>query len=83
MQTFRPDALSELELHSVQAEFVSYQNRPTVRLIDPDMASEEERIAILPGLSFKNGIIETEIAGRPRADAPMDMRGFVGIAFRV
>jgi hypothetical protein len=83
METFRPDSVSGLELQSVQAELVSYHDRPALRLLEPDMESEEERIAILPGLRFKNGIIETEIVGCLRADAPMDMRGFVGIAFRV
>jgi len=44
---------------------------------------EEQNIAILSDSTFKDGIIETAIAGSPRPDAPMDMRGFVGIAFRV
>lgn len=83
MQTFRAESLSDLELHDVQAELVSYQNRPALRLIEPDMASETPRMAILPGLRFMNGMIETLIVGALRADAPMDMRGFVGIAFRV
>jgi len=47
------------------------------------MMSNEESIAILTDLNFKNGMIEAEVAGSPRLDAPMDMRGFVGIAFRV
>jgi hypothetical protein len=42
-----------------------------------------EAIAILAGSDFKDGVIETQIAGLPRKDAPQDMRGFVGIAFRV
>lgn len=83
MQVFHPDSLSNLELHGVQAEFVSYHDRPALQLIEPDMESEHERIAVLPGLHFKNGIIETEVVGCLRADAPIDMRGFVGIAFRV
>jgi hypothetical protein len=32
---------------------------------------------------FHNGTIEIEVAGKPRAGAPADARGFVGIAFRV
>ena len=47
------------------------------------MMSDEPTLAILTDSKFKDGIIETAIAGSPRADAPMDMRGFVGIAFRV
>ena len=40
-------------------------------------------MAILKGSDFKDGVIETEIAGMPRAGAPPDIRGFLGIAFRV
>lgn len=83
MQAFHPDSLSNLESYNVQPELFSYLNRPALRLIEQDMTSEGPRIAILSGLHFRDGILETEIAGKPRADAPMDMRGFVGIAFRV
>jgi hypothetical protein len=51
--------------------------------MEQDMMSAEQNIAILSDSNFMNGVIETEIAGSPRPDAPMDMRGFVGIAFRV
>lgn len=40
-------------------------------------------VAILANSQFKDGIIETEIAGAPLPDAPPEMRGFIGIAFRV
>ncbi len=53
------NALSELQLHNVHAESVTYNGRQAMRLI------------------------EIEIAGSPRANAPDAMRGFVGIAFRV
>ena len=42
-----------------------------------------DAIAILSDSDFKDGVIEAEIAGVPRKDAPQDMRGFVGIAFHV
>ena len=83
MQTYDLESLSDLELRNIHSEFVTYRNRPAIRLIEEDMMSEKQSIAILKDLSFKDGIIETEIAGSPRPDAPMDMRGFVGIAFRV
>jgi len=40
-------------------------------------------IVVLPGTSFHNGTIEVDLAGKPRAGAPSDARGFVGLAFRV
>jgi hypothetical protein len=54
------NSLSNLELHSIQAERVSYLNRPALRLMKPDMESEEQRIAILSDLTFKKGTPETE-----------------------
>jgi hypothetical protein len=81
LQTFLLDSMSGLELIHVEAERATYQGRQAVRMIEqgePDCA-----IAILSASDFMDGVIETEIAGMPRRDAPQDMRGFVGIAFRV
>ena len=80
-RTFPLSALSELELHNVQAELVTYRGRQSVRVTE--QGETMSAIAILSGSDFKDGVIETEIAGAPRSDAPQDMRGFVGIAFRV
>lgn len=83
MQTVNLEALSNLELHNVETRLVTYQGRPAIRISEQDMMNAEQNIAILSGSNFRNGVIETEIAGSPRPDAPLDMRGFVGIAFRV
>jgi len=74
-------SLAELELQSVKVEIVIYRDRQAVRLVEQEEATAT--IAILSGSDFKDGVIEAEIAGVPRRDAPRDMRGFVGIAFRV
>jgi len=78
-----PLALDDLDLHNVSAEIVTYQNRPALRLVETDADDEGHAMAIFRGSIFKNGVLETEIAGDRRPDAPNDMRGFVGIAFRV
>ncbi len=83
MRTFYLESLANLELHNVDAELVTYRGKPAMKLIEQDVMSDEQSIAILPDSNFKDGSIETEIAGSPRADALMGMRGFVGIAFRV
>ncbi len=36
-----------------------------------------------PASDFRDGVIETEVVGTLRPDAPPQMRGFVGVAFRV
>jgi hypothetical protein len=81
-RVFPLNRLSDLQLINLQAEIVSYQERPALRLIQLDMASEQESVAILQNSDFKNGVIATEIAGTPRPDAFAEARGFVGIAFR-
>jgi hypothetical protein len=83
MQTFRLESLSRLELCNVVAERTQYRGRAALRLIEHTMRSDEPTLAIVIDSKFKDGIIETAIAGSPRADAPMDMRGFVRIGFRV
>ena len=82
-QSFPLDSPSELEMLNLKAELVTYRGRAALRLIEDDVTSEEPGIAILSDSNFKDGVIETEIAGSPRADAPSDARGFVGIAFHV
>jgi hypothetical protein len=79
------DSLADLELHNVHADHVTYQGRAALRLIETDTRGEgnKEAIAILSNSQFKDGVIETEIVGCLRLDAPQEMRGFVGIAFRV
>jgi hypothetical protein len=80
-RTFSLTSLSDLELHNVEAQLVDYRGRRAVRLVEKeDVAST---IAILSGSDFRDGVIETEIAGVLRPGAPQEMRGFVGIAFRV
>ena len=81
VSTFRLNSLSGLELHNVEAKLVTYRGRQAVRLVEQDEPTIA--IAILSHSDFKDGVIEAEIAGSPRKDAPQEMRGFVGIAFRV
>ena len=83
LRTFPLNSISELELQHVKAELVTYRGRRAVRLVEQEEPTTEHAIAILSGSDFKDGVIEVEIAGAPRKDAPQDMRGFVGIAFRV
>jgi hypothetical protein len=45
--------------------------------------SQFERLAVIEGTDFANGVIEAEISGAPAPNAPEGARGFVGIAFRV
>jgi hypothetical protein len=83
-RTFLLSSLSEVELRHVEAELVTYRGRRAVRLVEQEEPiSHAHAIAILSGSEFKDGVIEAEIAGAPRKDASQQMRGFVGMAFRV
>jgi len=84
IQTFSLNDLHQLELHNVTAEFVDFKDKSSLRLaVKPDEDDDGHAIAILMNSHFKDGIIETRIAGGLAADAPPEMRGFAGIAFRV
>jgi hypothetical protein len=83
-RTYPLDALSEVALHNVAAGLVSYRGRPALRVVEDDgPPTDAPALAILLDSDFKDGVIETAIAGAPRAGAAEGMRGFVGVAFRV
>lgn len=74
-----------LETINTEAKAVKYKGRNALQLVPPagKEKSDEGMLAILNGTTFKDGTIEVDLAGAPRADATPDMRGFIGIAFRV
>ena len=67
-----------------RAERVVYRGVPAVTLVpSPETAGKDASVlALLDGAPFQDGIIELRVAGAPRAGAPADSRGFVGLAFR-
>jgi hypothetical protein len=82
-RTLHLNSLSGLELHGVEASLITHRARRAVRLVESPQAADTHAIAIITGSDFDDGVIETAVAGDRRADAPEEMRGFVGIAFRV
>lgn len=84
---FQLDSLDGLEAVNVTPAVAMHDGRRAVRLLnsreDATIDIARESIAILNGSEFKDGTIEAEIAGEPRAGAAPDIRGFIGIAFRV
>lgn len=79
---FQADALNNLELQCVEAEQVIHDGKTAVRLVEGG-ARDAHSMAIISESHFTNGTIEALIAGNRLKSAPPDMRGFVGIAFRV
>ena len=76
---------AKLEMVNGRADSVSYHGRKALKLtpLSGKEQSDEDMLAVVPGLQFKDGTIELEVSGAPRADARADMRGFIGVAFRV
>ncbi len=74
-----------LEPHNVKAEPVTYLGRPAVRVTDAGAADLDDagRLAVVRGTSFQDGTIEVNLSGDTAPDAPPNLRGFVGISFRV
>jgi hypothetical protein len=78
-------ALDKLELRNVKAEAVSYLGRSAMRVTDagPQGLDDASRLAVVPGTPFQDGTIEVNLSGDTAPNAPPELRGFVGIAFRI
>jgi len=77
------ESASGLRLHNVTATPATLDGKAGLRVTMAGTGPFDEMLALVEGLTFGNGTIEAEIAGKPRSDAPEGARGFVGIAFRV
>ena len=71
---FALESTAGLRLHNVTAEPATLQERKGLRI---RMAGTpgDEKLAIIEGSDFGNGVIEAEIAGAPQAGAPEGARG--------
>lgn len=78
-------ALDKLELRNVKAEPVTYLGRSAMRVSDagPEGLDDAGRFAIVSGTAFQDGTIEVNLSGDTAPNAPPNLRGFVGMAFRI
>jgi hypothetical protein len=69
---------------NVTAEQVEYGGKPALRLVEAAGAGGSDTLAVVAGTTFRDGTIEVELAGAPRAGSEGGgARGFVGVAFRL
>jgi hypothetical protein len=61
----------------------TYKGRSAVRVIAKPEAANATSYALVKDASFRDGVIEVDLAGQPGARASATARGFIGIAFRV
>jgi hypothetical protein len=61
----------------------SYKGRSAIQVIPKPDAANATSYALVKDVSFRDGVIEVDLAGQPAAGAPGAARGFIGIAFRL
>jgi len=81
--SFLLDTPEGLELINVKATTATLDGKTSIKVEKSQPDIQDETLVIIPGVKFKDGIIELELAGERAPDADPNMRGFVGIAFRV
>lgn len=62
---------------------INYEGRNAIQVVATPGAINGTSYALIKDVSFRNGVIEVELAGQPAADALAGARGFIGIAFRI
>ena len=84
-QEIRLDSTQKLELHHLQADVVTYLGRTAVRIANTQTPASGygEGLAIVRGVSLRDGSLEVTLSGDTAPHAPPEWRGFVGIAFHV
>jgi len=85
VSSFSLNSLHGLDMVNAKAEITTYRGRRAVHLIPlpENRSSNGEMLAILTERDFKDGTIEVDVAGDRREDSAPDVRGFIGIAFRI
>jgi Domain of Unknown Function (DUF1080) len=76
---------SKLLPKNVKIEALTYKARKAVRVAAAggDNVPDGERLAIVTGTGFQDGIIEVDLAGDVVSGAGPEIRGFTGVAFRI
>ena len=67
---------------TIEISSSEYRGQAALKAVDRPGAGGDP-LVMLPVTGFGDGVIEAEVAGLPAPGAPADVRGFVGIAFRV
>jgi hypothetical protein len=74
------DRLAAKNVSIAQTEF---KGRRAIQVMAKPDASNAASYALVKDASFRDGVIEVDLAGQPAAGAFADARGFIGVAFRI
>jgi hypothetical protein len=72
-----------LAAKNVSIKATTYKGRSAVQVIANADAANATSYALVKDTSFRDGMIEVELAGQPAAGAGEGARGFIGVAFRI
>src|ERR1700716_646176 len=61
----------------------NYKGRSAIRVVANPDAANGTSYALIKNASFRDGVIELDLAGQPSTGAAAGARGFIGIAFRI
>jgi hypothetical protein len=73
----------QLVAKNVSITQTNYRGRSAVQVIPKADAVNGASYALVKNVSFRDGVIEVDLAGQPAAGASAGARGFIGIAFRL
>ncbi len=72
--------LSNLIFANANGQPTTYHGSPALKMTSKD--GTHEAIAIIPGVTFRDGTIDVEVSGAPTKGAADSARGFIGMIFR-
>jgi hypothetical protein len=68
---------------NVSISQMEHKGRNAIQVMAKPDAANATSFALAKDVSFRDGMVEVDLAGQPVVGAPADARGFIGIAFRV
>ena len=72
-----------LEAKNASVNQANFKGRSAIQVIAKPEAANATSYALVKDVSFRDGVIEVDVAGQPASGAFAAARGFIGIAFRV
>ena len=76
-------SVDRLVAQNVSIAQTNYKGRSAMQVIAKPEAANATSYALVKCVSFRDGMIEVDLAGQPAAGASAAARGFIGIAFRI
>jgi hypothetical protein len=76
-------SVDRLVSKNVSVAQTTYKGRSAIQVVANPDAVNATMYALVRDVSFRDGVIEVDLAGQPAAGAISGARGFIGIAFRL